>query len=325
MEEKITNIIKKLNLVENKNPKLPYKVSISKLPDNIGLEIESYNKKLDEFNDKIIGLENKINNPTIYTNDLGQEQITKENMVKLKNYYDLLIEELKSFTTINPSKRKTNSKNVANDSQGDNILNFYEISNTLDTYTKYYLAYLLSNILSLNIFLKIYIIMKKYVYITDNYINEAIKKVFEGNIYDINFDKIDDSPDTIYNILRFEKTDISENNILLVNNGFEINLNINLEKDSNEPYNHSNCEAEGILKVPIFTESFDKNFKKISLTFRYDNKIINNNFAFEINYYGCTAVFGVATTARRQFILSNKSNNKLKFYNFYDDFNYLND
>ena len=130
----------------------------------------------------------------------------------------------------------------------------------------------------------------------------------------------------MYNILRFQKNNLSDGSITLANNGFEINLKINSEKDTAEPYNNSNCEAEGYLKIPVFTESYDYNFKKINILFKYDNKIVVNDFLFQINYYGCVAIFGVPTPARRQFILFNKNiGKKLKFFNFYEELNYLND
>ncbi len=325
MEEKITNIITKLNLFDNKKKSLPYKVSVDKISSISESELKINDIKIDEMTTNINRLVQKINNETIYTNELEQKDITEENMRKLKEYYNVIIFELKSYTIEKSELKKVRSKD-SDASSGDYILMFYEIINTLGTYNKYYLAYLLSNVLSLNIFFKLYVKLKSNRFITDKYIDDAINEIFNGSFFDINYDKTDIDANTEYNILRFIKTNLSDGSITLTNNEFEINLKIYSEKDTAEPYNNSNCESQGYLKIPVFTESYDYNYKKINILSKYDNKIIVNDFLFQINYYGCVAIFGVPTPARRQFILFNKKlGKKLKFNNLYEEFNYLNE
>jgi hypothetical protein len=315
MNRKIDEIISKLDTIFTR-PKmvstLPYTVNLSNLNPELVSAIGENQAIVQQFSDSINQLVSKVNNQNIYTNAKTQRQISLDDMNKLKEYYESLLEELKKYITENKSIEKSvDKKNTI----GKTIYKYWEINQTTNIYKKYYLCYLLANIISLKQFFKIYTDTLKLLEVNDEKITGLINGLMSQQKLIIFLDKVEEGDNTIRNCVSFVKQTDKSNQ--LENNGFIFSIKILSTKDSARSINDMNC-TKGPNQVVIFNEESNYNFKKINFVCKVEDVELVNNFIFDINYYGCKPVGGTTSYAL-QFILINRQS-KLKFLNNYNGF-----
>lgn len=315
MNTKINEIIKKLDTIFTR-PKiistLPYTVNLSNLNPELVSIISENQSIVQQFSDSISQLVSKVNSQNIYTNAKTQRLISLEDMNKLKEYYESLIDEFKKYITENKSLEKSVDKK---NSVGKTIYKYWKINQTTNVYKKYYLGYLLANIVSLKQFFKIYTDTLKLTEVNDEKITELISSLMTQQKLIIFLDKVEEGASTIRNCVSFVKPVDKPNH--LENNGFAFTIKTNSTKDSVRPITGQIC-TKGPNQLVIFNEESNFNFKKINFVCKVEDVELVNNFIFDINYYGCKLVGGTTSYAL-QFILNN-GQSKLKFLNNYNGF-----
>ncbi len=309
MDTKIQILIDKLNakLSDDKIiPNLPYLVDIDKINEEIISKISDSQAKINKFSELINQIVQKVNNSNIYTNDKPQSSIQLEDMDKLRDLYQELLNELLKFRT---------EEKVQTPLGGNVRYNYYNIKPITNVYAKYYLAYLLSNIISLLQFFKIFSETLKLTEIDNENITNMLDELSSKKRLVIYFNNIGNGNDIVRDCISFNKT--SDNPNQLENNGFIITIKFESKSDGTKAKKGVSCKKDS-KQLIIFNETLDYNFKLIKFIFKIDNLELINNFVFNINYYECKQI-GTTTPYALQFVLSNNES-KLKFFNKYKGF-----
>jgi hypothetical protein len=309
LETKLKEIINKLNIVlDHPELKSPYTLNLENLTPDIINNIQTNQDFVKEFVNTINELVAKVNNPEIYTNAKSQDLIDKTDMDKLKIFYEKLLNELNNYIKKKINESPTDTVDTFNleNSLDQNTNNYYEIIPITNIYKKYYLGYLISNIITLKQYFKIFSEIVKLTEINVKNIKSIIDNLNSESNLIIYLN--DNSRDCV----SFSITKLDDQTNLLTNNTFNIKMTTINTFDNKSPVENQ-CQRFFAIK---YDENLQFNFTVINIKFTIDDddKELTDNFIFNINYYKCKS----KDIYLLQFVLNNKES-KLKFLNNYKE------